>query len=294
MPSLSKEKDLRCALCEGIIRKGENIAMFQKEKDWCKYAFEKTLITFSVYNSCPTRISKEMSTYTVESGSEIENNAKCDAAVQTELTDILQVSQSCQPTTTTNEENESSTIHSTDQLFTSNVSSYDNPIELSLQHLSPSKNRCCVCHSYSSKSKSPSSLIKQSIRSNMLLTYNIIIPDGRTCCTKHLQDDEFKSDAIDMMKKGPDTSKVTVHELMQLIKDIQISFIQLQSLLSEALSRPAIDFDDTLMASDQYFTLTGISKENFDDLCSRIPAASLRQSDLRSARQSIGCLLVKL
>ena len=128
----------------------------------------------------------------------------------------------------------------------------------------------------------------------MLLTYNIIMPDGSTCCTKHLPDDEFKSDAIEMMKKGPDTCKVTVHELMQLIKDIQISFIQLQSLLSEALSRPAIDFDDTLMASDQYFTLTGISKENFDDLCSRIPAASLKQSDLRSARQSIGCLLVKL
>ena len=128
----------------------------------------------------------------------------------------------------------------------------------------------------------------------MLLTYNIIVLDGSTCCTKHLRDDEFKSDGIDMMKKGPDTCKVTVHELMQLIKDIQISFIKLQSLLSEALSRPAIDFDDTQMASDQHFTLMGISKENFDDLCSRIAAVSLRQSDLRSARQSISCLLVKL
>ena len=84
-----------------------------------------------------TNIERNEYLYTVESGSEIENNAKCDAAVQTELTDILQVSLPCQPTTTTDEENESSTIHSTNQLFTSNVSSYDNSIELPLQHLSP-------------------------------------------------------------------------------------------------------------------------------------------------------------
>ena len=92
MPPFSKEKDLRCALYERIIRKGEKIAMFEKEKDWCKYAFEKKFITFSVRNSCRTRVSKEMSTYMDESGSEIQNNAKRDTTTQTELTDILRVS----------------------------------------------------------------------------------------------------------------------------------------------------------------------------------------------------------
>ena len=128
----------------------------------------------------------------------------------------------------------------------------------------------------------------------MSLTYNIIIPDDSKCCKKHLRDDEFKSDIIDMMKKGPDTCNVTVHKLMQLIKDIQISFIQLQSLLSKALSGTAVNFDGTQMASDQYFILTDISKENLDDLSSHIPAANLRQSGLHSARQSIDSLLAKL
>ena len=64
----------------------------------------------------------------------------------------------------------------------------------------------------------------------------------------------------------------------------------------EVLSRGvrlAIDFDDTQMASDQYFILTGISKGNFDDLSSHTTAASLRQSDLRSTRESTGCLFFK-
>ena len=293
MPSVSKEKNLRCALCEGTIRKGEQIAMIEKEKDWCKYAFEKKLITLCVHNSCRTRISKEMRIHTDESDNETEDNATCDVTVQTEPIEILQVLQPFQPLTAIDEENESTTKHSTSQLFTPNVSSYDNFVQLPFRRLRSAKSRCCVCHKYFSKSKSSSSLIKQSMRSNMLLTYNIIT-DGSTCCKKHLQDDEFKSNAIDMMKRGPDTCKITVHELLQLIKDIQISFIQLQSLLSEALLRPSIDFDDIQIASSQYFVLTGISKENFDNLCSHIPAASLRQTDLRSTRQSIGCLLVKL
>ncbi|CAF5085800.1 unnamed protein product, partial [Rotaria sp. Silwood1] len=81
---------------------------------------------------------------------------------------------------------------------------------------------------------------------------------------------------------------------MELLNNTQTSFNELQSLLTEARSRPPIDFDDDQMTTDQYLSLTGISKENFFDLCSHIPSPSLRQTSLRSARQSIGCLLVKL
>ena len=210
---------------------------------------KKKLIIFCVHNSCRTRISKEMRIHTEESDNETEDNATCDIAVQTEPIEILQVLQPFQRLTSIDEKNKSTTKHSTHQLFTPNVSSYDNFDQLPFQHLRSSKSRCCVCHNYFPKSKSSSSLIKQSMRSNMLLTYNIIIPDGSICCTKHLQDDKFKSNAIDMIRKGPDTCKVTVHELLQLVKDIQISFIQLQSLLSEALSRPSIDFQ--LRVSDK-------------------------------------------
>ena len=128
----------------------------------------------------------------------------------------------------------------------------------------------------------------------MLLTHKIFLPNGTTCCRNHLQNDEFKSDVVAIMKIGSNTCAISDHELMELLDNIRTSFNELQSLLTKALSRPAIDFDDDQMTTNQYLNLTSISKENFFDLCSHIPSTSLRQTDLPSARQSIGCLLVKL
>ncbi|CAF2752640.1 unnamed protein product [Rotaria sp. Silwood2] len=218
-----------------------------------------------------------------------------EVGTHTELAEILQDSQQSQSTTTfTNGEHELSSKNSTNHLLTTMVSSQEKFIELPLQRLPSSKSRCCVCHDYFLKIKTRCSEINQSTRSNMLLTYNIIVSDGSTCCSKHLQDDEFKEDAIELMKKIQQYYNVTIDELMQSLTDLKISFARLKSLLSKTLYRPAINFDDTQMMSDQYFILTGISKESFDNLCSHISATRLRQSGLRSTRQSIGCLLVKL
>ncbi|CAF1141189.1 unnamed protein product [Rotaria sordida] len=180
------------------------------------------------------------------------------------------------------------------RVTTDGSASHSNTIQLPLRRLSTSKDRCCVCNIYFSESKSPCSLIKQSARFNMLLTHNVFIPNGTTCCRKHLHDDEFKSDAIILMKKGPNMCAISDHEPMELLNDTRTSFNELQSLLTKARSRLPIDFDDDQMTTDQYLNLTGISKENFFDLCSHIPSTSLGQTSLRSARQSIGCLLVKL
>ena len=43
-----------------------------------------------------------------------------------------------------------------------------------------------------------------------------------------------------------------------------------------------------------FFTLTGIAKTNFDDLCSHIPSAAIRDTHIRSMRTCIGIFLTKL
>ncbi|CAF3851156.1 unnamed protein product, partial [Rotaria sp. Silwood1] len=294
MPSLCTRNDIHCISCEANMRRGEYMDKFDSEKDWCKYAVKEGLVSLCIHNSCRLRIMRKMKT-SDQSQFETHDNTKCDAAVQTDEEYLQDSKISTSITKPYHQENASSTKLPIHQLpTTDSFASHSNTIQLPLRRLSTSRHRCCVCNIYFSKSKSPCSLIKQSTRFNMLLTHNVFIPNGTMCCRKHLHDDEFKSDAIIFMKKGPNTCAISDHELMELLNNIQTSFNELQSLLTKARSRPPIDFDDDQMTTDQYLNLTGISKENFFDLCSHIPSTSLKQTSLRSARQSIGCLLVKL
>ena len=109
----------------------------------------------------------------------------------------------------------------------------------------------------------------------MLLTNNIFLLNGSTCYRKHLQADEFKSDAAIIMKKGPKAYATSERELMELWNNIRTSFNELQCLLTKSLSSPVIDFDEDQMTTDQYLEPTGISKENVFDLCSHISSTSL-------------------
>ncbi|CAF4633414.1 unnamed protein product [Rotaria magnacalcarata] len=59
--------------------------------------------------------------------------------------------------------------------------------------------------------------------------------------------------------------------------------------------RPALCFDaDSTFDASNYYVLTGLTLEQFDNLCSEIPSGVIRHSDLRSSRSAIACLLVKL
>ena len=55
-----------------------------------------------------------------------------------------------------------------------------------------------------------------------------------------------------------------------------------------------LDFDDNDLDDDDYCNLTGLTKQNFDDLCSHVKPGSIRETKLRSVRTCIGMLLMKL
>ncbi len=73
------------------------------------------------------------------------------------------------------------------------------------------------------------------------------------------------------------------------VKYFQI-FIQ-----EETIARPPIDFDNpSRFTTDDYQVLTGLSLEQFNDLCNCIPKSSLYNTSNRTSRTAIGALLMKL
>ena len=67
-------------------------------------------------------------------------------------------------------------------------------------------------------------------------------------------------------------------------------------LVVEGVSDVArLDFDSsTRLASDNYYVLTGLIRKDFDNLCSCLPPISLRNTQNRTARTAVACLLMKL
>ena len=62
----------------------------------------------------------------------------------------------------------------------------DNMIELPIFRMPPSRNRCCVCLGYYAKTKSPSCSIDEVIRCETFIIHQIMIREGSTCCSKHV------------------------------------------------------------------------------------------------------------
>ena len=62
----------------------------------------------------------------------------------------------------------------------------------------------------------------------------------------------------------------------------------------EIRSRPPIDFDDnSVLTTVDYKVLTGLSQEQFNDLCSSILQSSIYNTKNGTARMAIGALLIK-
>jgi hypothetical protein len=82
-------------------------------------------------------------------------------------------------------------------------------------------------------------------------------------------------------------------KLFQVIKDeIQNKEKQINNMKD----RSPLNFDDheEPMSDQNYHVLTGLTRDQFNDLCSYLPPFSLRHTDVRTPRMAIAILLVKL
>lgn len=158
-------------------------------------------------------------------------------------------------------------------------------ITLPLKSTGKSHSACFVC-----KRPGPK-LINVPVkgRYDIFLLKSIIIPAGTRCCPLHVSDDgSFTVDAYTQIEQrdiGTIGTQFNRTGIVELIEDIRK--IALQNI------NKRIDFDNTLSMKDEDFkNLTGLTKVQFDDLCSF--SSSIRETRVRSVRTCIGLLLTKL
>ncbi|CAF1406797.1 unnamed protein product [Didymodactylos carnosus] len=86
------------------------------------------------------------------------------------------------------------------------------------------------------------------------------------------------------------------NELMIILNEMKEELKTKDCKTNESNQNPPLNYndDDTSMSDANYHVLTGLTRDQFNDLCSEIPPSALRHTDIRSPRTAIVCLLVKL
>ncbi|CAF5104213.1 unnamed protein product [Rotaria sp. Silwood1] len=201
---------------------------------------------------------------------------------------------------------------STDQVFSTNLHipnvrtsagpiianrSTDFSIELPFFRLAKSNKNCAVCDAAFDVKRNRSIEIDSSVRSYALLEHHIYIQNQSRCCSKHISNGSFKMESIETIKKNK-SNQCTIYrdELINLFNAMRDELRNNCSKIDELKTNPPLNFDDTeaSLPEKAYQVFMGITRDQFDDLCSHIPPSALRISDVRTPRTAIALLLVKL
>ncbi|XP_062580526.1 uncharacterized protein LOC134242456 [Saccostrea cucullata] len=150
---------------------------------------------------------------------------------------------------------------------------------LSIPRTSLSHNKCQFC-----KGTDDLKNISKEIRLKTFIDSGTLIPDGARCCKRHLTDDGVNADVMKRLLPTSDFTNFNRTEITSM----------LNSLREKCKERTnGVDFDDQAALSDEdYYNLTGVTKAQFDTLCSYL--TPLRDSNNRSSRTCLALLLTKL
>ncbi|XP_052696026.1 uncharacterized protein LOC128174533 [Crassostrea angulata] len=153
-------------------------------------------------------------------------------------------------------------------------------ISLPLQRTPSSHAYCLIC-----KRPGPKLVVVSSAaRFSAFLHHEIIIPPGSRCCPSHIDEGEFRPGVLTKIQtfESSFVNKSTVLELIQKIRNYALQ-----------TSTSRFSFELSTMSNSDYMALTGISKENFEDLHSFI-SSDIRNTQNRGTRMSLGIFLLKL
>lgn len=156
-------------------------------------------------------------------------------------------------------------------------------ITLSIPSTSKSHANCVIC-----KKPGPKLIVvTQYARVRAFIRKEMFVPAGSRCCPKHIADNEFTVDALQKMQQtNPDTNinRTATVELLQQTRDF--------ALRNE---NTRLNFDNpNSMDNEDYYNLTGLTKDQFEELLSYLKDVDIRASKTRSARTCIAILLTKL
>jgi hypothetical protein len=156
-------------------------------------------------------------------------------------------------------------------------------VSLHIPTTSKSHAYCFVC-----KKPGPKIIVvSDKLRLNVYVRKGIIVPAGARCCPAHIKDEQFSEEALG--KITPFSEEVTLSRT-----SIRLLLETSRNLLLEKY-KIRIDFDHPdALTDDDYITLTGVSKTEFEDLMLYIDEGDLRNTSSRSTRMCVAILLTKL
>ena len=184
---------------------------------------------------------------------------------------------------------------SSNQLPTHFLGSTTRSILLPFYRLPKSNNRCTVCEEYFANSEYPSLQIESYIKIRVLLEHSIFVMIPARCCTKHISNGYFTAAALQIIQNQEKTCEANSEELIDIFNVMKSELLPKVSKIEENHDVPSLDFEGTTrLTSDNYCVLTGLNRKDIDNLCSCILLASLRNTQNRTTRVAIACLLLKL
>ena len=164
------------------------------------------------------------------------------------------------------------------------LSSIASHVSIPFYRLSASHARCSVCD-VDSSSNSSGSVFSYDIRTRAFLKHDILISFGTRCCTRHISDSYLNAAALQRVRKKEKKCYLTVDELMNIFVVVKDEFLLKPSIIENLNNAPPLNYDDlTSLTSKNYYVLTGLSRSDFGNLCSRIPSMALRNTQNRSTR----------
>ena len=142
---------------------------------------------------------------------------------------------------------------------------------------------CCICGHKPNNLKT----VPADAHTQLFLKYKIILSSSSRCCPSHLTENKLIKDEAIIANQH------RLKETKKIVKsDEMIQILNFAKALIEKSESRRIDFDQPHLLSDNdYYTLTGLTEEQFNDLVSGI---SFERKRKYSVRQSVGILFTKL
>lgn len=155
-------------------------------------------------------------------------------------------------------------------------------IQLTIPSTHSSHKYCVICRKKSNKRVKLCS-IPLTARTQAFINNEIFIKSSARCCSSNLKGQNLLQNSLTKLEAKYDNSYFNRTDLVDLLENVRLT-LQKSSIL---------DFDNPKSLTDEeYYNLTGLSKEQFEDLsCS---ATSIRQSSVRSVRTCVAILMTKL
>jgi hypothetical protein len=112
------------------------------------------------------------------------------------------------------------------------------------------------------------------------------VPPGSRCCPSHILNGQLSTEAIENLEATKDSSTLNRASILELLEQAREEVLR-----KETSSR--LDFNDPTSLSDSdYYNLTGLEKEQFDDLMTSVHR--IKSTKSRSIRTCVAILLTKL